>query len=67
MQYGRPFIVLREQSKRTRLHGIEALKSHILAARTVSNIVKTSLGPRGPSLLLPQSNSLAQSTGARGR
>ncbi|GJN87084.1 hypothetical protein Rhopal_000029-T1 [Rhodotorula paludigena] len=46
-EYGRPFIVLREQSKRTRLHGIEALKSHILAARTVSNIVKTSLGPRG--------------------
>lgn len=29
------------------MHGIEALKSHIRAARTVSNIVKTSLGPRG--------------------
>lgn len=40
-------IVIRDQGKKTRLHGIEALKSHILAARTVSNIVKTSLGPRG--------------------
>ncbi|TKA51104.1 T-complex protein 1 subunit epsilon [Rhodotorula sp. CCFEE 5036] len=46
-EYGRPFIVIRDQGKKTRLHGIEALKSHILAARTVSNIVKTSLGPRG--------------------
>lgn len=49
-RYGRPFIVVRDQGKRTRLHGLEALKSHILAARTVANIVKTSLGPRGTSL-----------------
>ena len=27
--------------------GIAAIKSHILAARTVANILKTSLGPRG--------------------
>ncbi|GAA5834617.1 hypothetical protein JCM9279_007061 [Rhodotorula babjevae] len=46
-EYGRPFIVIRDQQKKTRMHGLEALKSHILAARTVSNIVKTSLGPRG--------------------
>ncbi|GAA5872606.1 hypothetical protein JCM8547_003708 [Rhodosporidiobolus lusitaniae] len=46
-EYGRPFIVVRDQGKRSRLHGVEALKSHILAARTVANIVKTSLGPRG--------------------
>lgn len=42
-----PQIVIRDQGKKTRMHGIEALKSHIRAARTVSNIVKTSLGPRG--------------------
>ncbi|QRV75105.1 TCP-1/cpn60 chaperonin family (T-complex protein 1) [Ceratobasidium sp. AG-Ba] len=46
-EYGRPFIIVREQAKKTRSHGIEAIKSHILAARTVANIVKTSLGPRG--------------------
>ncbi|BGP23096.1 T-complex protein 1 subunit epsilon [Rhodotorula toruloides] len=46
-EYGRPFVIIRDQGKRTRLHGLEALKSHIRAARTVSNIVKTSLGPRG--------------------
>lgn len=46
-EYGRPFIILREQARKTRTHGVEAIKSHILAARTVSNIVRTSLGPRG--------------------
>ncbi|GAA5982400.1 hypothetical protein JCM11641_006971 [Rhodosporidiobolus odoratus] len=46
-EFGRPFIIVKGQSSKTRMHGIEALKSHIMAARTVSNIVKTSLGPRG--------------------
>ncbi|CEL55468.1 T-complex protein 1 subunit epsilon OS=Schizosaccharomyces pombe (strain 972 / ATCC 24843) GN=cct5 PE=3 SV=1 [Rhizoctonia solani AG-1 IB] len=46
-EYGRPFIIVREQARKTRSHGIEAIKSHILAARTVANIVKTSLGPKG--------------------
>jgi T-complex protein 1 subunit epsilon len=30
-----------------RLHGTDAIKSHILAAKTVSGILRTSLGPRG--------------------
>ncbi|KAH6913440.1 T-complex protein 1 epsilon subunit [Coprinopsis sp. MPI-PUGE-AT-0042] len=51
-EYGRPFIILREQGRKTRTHGIEAIKSHILAARTVANIVKTSLGPRGLDKIL---------------
>ena len=34
------------------MHGIEAIKSHILAARTVGQIVKTSLGPRGLDKIL---------------
>ncbi|KDN45664.1 hypothetical protein RSAG8_04748, partial [Rhizoctonia solani AG-8 WAC10335] len=46
-EYGRPFIIVREQARKTRSHGVEAIKSHILAARTVANIVKTSLGPKG--------------------
>jgi T-complex protein 1 subunit epsilon len=44
---GRPFIILREQGSKTRVHGIEALKQHILAATTVANIMKSSLGPKG--------------------
>ena len=46
-EYGRPFIVVRDQGKKTRAHGTQAIKDHIQAARTVSNIVRTSLGPRG--------------------
>ncbi|KAJ1505614.1 T-complex protein 1 subunit epsilon [Coelomomyces lativittatus] len=51
-EYGRPFIILREQEKKQRLKGIEAQKSHILAAKAVTNIVKTSLGPRGLDKIL---------------
>ncbi|EOR00064.1 T-complex protein 1 subunit epsilon [Wallemia ichthyophaga EXF-994] len=45
--HGNPFIIVREQDKKTRTRGVDAIKSHILAARTVANIIKTSLGPRG--------------------
>ena len=40
------------QAKKKRQHGNDAVKSHILAARTVANIVKTSLGPRGLDKIL---------------
>ncbi|MCJ1406278.1 T-complex protein 1 subunit epsilon, partial [Ptychographa xylographoides] len=40
------------QGKKKRQHGNDAVKSHILAARTVSNIVRTSLGPRGLDKIL---------------
>ncbi|MCJ1291311.1 T-complex protein 1 subunit epsilon [Xylographa carneopallida] len=49
---GRPFIIVRDQGKKKRQHGNDAVKSHILAARTVSNIVRTSLGPRGLDKIL---------------
>lgn len=45
--YGRPFILVREQEKKRRLTGLEAQKSHILAAKAVTSIMKTSFGPKG--------------------
>ena len=51
-EQGRPFIVVRDQQKKKRQHGTDAIKSHILSARTVANIVKTSLGPRGLDKIL---------------
>ncbi|KAI9092612.1 chaperonin Cpn60/TCP-1 family [Phlyctochytrium arcticum] len=51
-EYGRPVIILREQGKKSRIKGIEAQKSHILAGKTVANIVKSSLGPRGLDKIL---------------
>ena len=47
-----PFIIVREQGKKRRTHGLEAIKSHIMAARTVSSIIKTSLGPKGLDKIL---------------
>jgi len=46
-EYGRPFIVLKDQDRQERLTGIEALKTHIMAAKTVASTLKTSLGPKG--------------------
>jgi len=50
--YGRPFIVVREQMSQNRLRGLEAHKANILAARSVSDLLKTSLGPKGMDKLL---------------
>ncbi|GMT18099.1 hypothetical protein PFISCL1PPCAC_9396, partial [Pristionchus fissidentatus] len=51
-EYGQPFIVMREQDKQKRLTGVEAIKSHILAARAVATTMRTSLGPRGLDKML---------------
>lgn len=51
-EMGRPFIIVRDQGQKQRKHGVEATKSHILAARSVASIVKTSLGPRGLDKIL---------------
>ncbi len=51
-EYGRPFIVVREQGRKTRAQGTQAIKNHISAAKTVANILKTSLGPRGLDKIL---------------
>jgi T-complex protein 1 subunit epsilon len=51
-EYGKPFIIIRDQDKKTRLTGIAAHKSHIQAARSVANTLRTSLGPRGMDKML---------------
>lgn len=51
-EYGRPFIIIRDQQTKGRLTGIEAHKSHIMAAKTVAGVLKTSLGPKGLDKLM---------------
>jgi len=51
-EYGRPFIIMREQEKQKRLKGLAAQKANILAARTISNVLRTSLGPKGMDKML---------------
>eukprot|EP01095_Lingulamoeba_sp_RSL-Kostka_P003278 TRINITY_DN14282_c0_g1_i1.p1 TRINITY_DN14282_c0_g1~~TRINITY_DN14282_c0_g1_i1.p1 ORF type:complete len:554 (+),score=240.08 TRINITY_DN14282_c0_g1_i1:56-1663(+) len=50
--YGRPFIILKDIGEKERLKGIDAQKQHILAARSIANIMRTSLGPRGMDKIL---------------
>ncbi|KAM8981274.1 T-complex protein 1 subunit epsilon-like [Sarcophilus harrisii] len=46
-EYGCPFLIIKDQERKSRLMGLEALKSHIMAAKAVSNTMRTSLGPNG--------------------
>lgn len=51
-EYGNPFIIVKEQANTVRLTGIEALRSHILAAKAITNVMKSSLGPKGLDKIL---------------
>lgn len=51
-EYGRPFVILKEQQAKARVKGIEATKANIIAAKSISKIVRTSLGPKGMDKIL---------------
>ncbi|KAJ1486428.1 chaperonin Cpn60/TCP-1 family, partial [Baffinella frigidus] len=51
-EFGRPFIIIKDQGSKSRLKGLPALKANIMAARSVANTLKTSLGPKGMDKIL---------------
>ncbi|MCO5555951.1 hypothetical protein L7F22_009495, partial [Adiantum nelumboides] len=51
-EYGRPFIIIREQEQKSRVRGLEAQKANITAAMAVARILRTSLGPKGMDKML---------------
>ena len=51
-EYGRPFIILREQEQKTRLRGLDAQKANIASGKAVARILRTSLGPKGMDKML---------------
>jgi len=51
-EFGRPFIILRDQEKKTRLRGLDAQKANIAAGKAVARILRTSLGPKGMDKML---------------
>lgn len=51
-EYGRPFIILREQESKSRLRGLDAQKANISAGVAVARILRTSLGPKGMDKML---------------
>lgn len=46
-EFGRPYIILREQDKKSRIKGIEAIKINLESAKAIGQVLKTSLGPKG--------------------
>ena len=51
-EYGRPFVIIKEGEKKGRTRGLAAQKANILAAKAVTSILKTSLGPKGMDKIL---------------
>lgn len=46
-EYGRPFLIIKEQEKKKRLNGVDAIKSSISAGKAIADFIKTSFGPKG--------------------
>lgn len=46
-EFGRPYLILREQDKKSRIKGIEAIKINLESAKAIGLVLKTSLGPKG--------------------
>lgn len=55
-EFGRPIILFDSQNTKQRIKGVEAYKSNILAARSISSILRSSLGPKGMDKMLIDSD-----------
>jgi len=55
-EFGRPFLIMKDEENQTRVTGTDAIKAHIIAAKTVANTLRTSLGPKGLDKLMVSSD-----------
>jgi len=46
-EFGNPFIIMEEQQKKKRLQGVQAHKANILAAKSIAESIRSSMGPKG--------------------
>ena len=51
-EFGRPFILIKQQEEKSRLRGLDAQKANISAGKAVARILRTSLGPKGMDKML---------------
>nr|GMD23257.1 T-complex protein 1 subunit epsilon [Ipomoea batatas] len=65
-EYGRPYIILKEQEQKSRLRGLDAQKANISAGKAVARILRTSLGPKGMDKMLqsPDGDVIVSNDGA---
>ncbi|CAM6086178.1 unnamed protein product [Calypogeia fissa] len=55
-EYGRPFIIIREQANKSRVRGLDAFKANIAAGKAVARILRTSPEPKGMDKMLQSSD-----------
>jgi T-complex protein 1 subunit epsilon len=55
-EFGRPFLILRDQNNQNRITGKDAIKYNICAAKSIASTLKTSLGPKGLDKLMVSSD-----------
>lgn len=51
-EMGGPFIIVRDHGQKKRSDRLEAVKFHILAAMTMTDLVKTSLDPQDLDMIM---------------
>jgi len=65
-EYGNPFIIMNEQQTKKRLTGIAAHKANILAAKSIAESIRSSMGPKGMDKMVvgPDGDVLVTNDGA---
>uniref|UniRef100_A0A7S1S716 T-complex protein 1 subunit epsilon n=1 Tax=Alexandrium catenella TaxID=2925 RepID=A0A7S1S716_ALECA len=65
-EYGNPFIIMEEQQKKKRLQGLQAHKANILAAKSIAESIRSSMGPKGMDKMVvgPDGDVLVTNDGA---
>ncbi len=65
-EFGKPYIIVREQEKKKRVKGIDAIKQNLIAALSVARMVRTSFGPKGMDKMIvsPDGEPLITNDGA---
>jgi len=65
-EFGNPFIIMEEQAKKKRLRGLEAHKANILAAKSIAESIRSSMGPKGMDKMVvgPDGDVLVTNDGA---
>jgi len=65
-EYGNQFIIMKDQGEKKRLKGLDAHRSNILAAKSIAETIRSSLGPRGMDKMMigPDGDVLVTNDGA---
>merc|ERR1719214_110479 len=65
-EYGNQFIIMEDQEEKKRVRGLQAHRANILAAKSIAETIRTSLGPEGMDKMVvgPDGDVLVTNDGA---